>query len=241
VNCDKDTKRMDVITKQGTISGKKRARESTKTKGTTKKSRPSALTVQSIRTGGWANPTRSGELKFVDVSYGTDVTVGTAAWAAGQLLNGMANGSDASTRIGRKITMKSLLIRWYVNYAATTAGGGAIRYLVVYDKQANAQAPAITDILIADEFSAYNNLSNRDRFVTLVDHVIPALSDTGDKSQAGVIFKRINLETIFNAGSAGTIGDISSGSVYIFVCQTGGIITLAPNCVARCRIRYTDV
>lgn len=231
---------MDVEKKRRASTKRKRDDETPKST-TQKKARMSSLTMQSMRTGGWANPSRGGELKFVDVSYGTDVTVSTSAWSAGVLLNGLANGSDASTRIGRKITMKSLLIRFYATMAATSTGGSVIRYLVVYDKQANATAPAITDILLADEFSSYNNLSNRDRFVTLVDYITEPISDNGAKSTGGVIFKRINLETMFNAGSAGTIGDITSGSVYIFNCQTGGIATAAPNCVARCRIRYTDV
>lgn len=201
----------------------------------------SSLTRQAMRTGGWANPTRGGELKFVDTTFTTDPGAASSAFTAGSLLNGLANGSDASTRIGRKVTLKSLLVRWSCEIAFTSTVGCLIRTLVVYDKQANATAPAITDILLADSFHSPNNLSNRDRFVTLIDNVSTALGPTGDAAVGGVIFKRLNLETLFNSGSAGTIGDITSGSVYMFVAQSGGLATAGPNYTARVRMRYTDV
>lgn len=202
---------------------------------------PSSGTQQAMRIGGWANPSRGGELKFKDNNFTTDPPVGVNTWSAGTLLNGMATGSDASTRIGRKITIKSLLARWSFQLATTSVGGSPVRILIVYDKQANATAPAITDILLVDHFNSPNNLSNRDRFVTISDFVSEGIS-TGDKfSESGVIYKKLNLETMFNAGSAGTIGDITSGSIYMFVCQDSGITTAVADFQSYVRIRYTDV
>lgn len=195
-----------------------------------------------MRTGGWASSSRSGELKFTDVT--TAIAVGGAAAATfgtGILLNGLATGTDASSRIGRKITMKSLYVRWSSLFVAGAGGGGAIRILVVYDKQANAAAPAITDILLANDFNSPNNLSNRDRFVTLADYVTEQLSTASNLADCGVFHKTLNLETMFNAGSAGTIADITSGSIYMFIAQSGGITTTAPTLAYRSRIRYTDV
>ena len=60
-------------------------------------------------------------------------------------------------------------------------------------------------------------------------------------SVGGVIYKKLNLETMFNSGSAGTIGDITSGSVYLFVAQTGGILVANPIFNWRARVRFTDV
>jgi len=202
----------------------------------------SGTTMQAIRTGGWANPVRGGELKFVDVNSAIAVGgAGVTTFGTGILLNGLANGSDASTRIGRKVNLKSIYVRWSALFVAGAGGGGAIRILVVYDKQANATAPVITDILLANDFNSPNNLSNRDRFVTLCDYVTEQLSTASNLSDTGVIRKGLNLETMFNAGSAGTIGDITSGSVYMFIAQSGGITTTAPTMSYRSRIRYTDV
>lgn len=202
----------------------------------------SSIARQALRTGGWASPSLGGELKFTDVNTAIAVGgAGAATFGTGILLNGLANGSDASSRIGRKVNIKSLYIRWSALFVAGAGGGGAIRILVVYDKQANATAPAITDILLANDFNSPNNLSNRDRFVTLCDYVTEQLSTASNLSDTGVIQKTLNLETMFNAGSAGTIGDITSGSVYMFIAQSGGITTTAPTLAYRARIRYTDV
>ena len=115
-----------------------------------------------------------------------------------------------------------------------------MRIIVVYDKQANATAPAITDVLVADSFIGQNNLNNRDRFVILCDQISAPIGAQSDSSVGGVIYKKINLETMFNAGSAGTIGDITSGSVYLFVAQTAGIGIANPSFNWRARIRFQD-
>lgn len=196
---------------------------------------------QALRTGGWANPSSGGELKFKDTTVAAALAAGFATFSAANLLNGLANGSDASTRIGRKVNIKSVLIRHSFVMAPTSTGGSPIRILVVYDKQANAAAPAITDILLADDFNSPNNLSNRDRFVTIFDQITDLVSTGANFSVSDVLFKRVNFETMFNAGSAGTIGDITSGSIYLFIAQNGGITTATPSYTMRCRVRYTDI
>lgn len=204
--------------------------------------RQSSTNQQAMRVGGWANPTRGGELKFIDVAITTNAPFGSIAFSGtASLLNGMIPGSTASTRIGRKVTIKSLLLRYSNVLAATSTGGGQLRLLIVYDKQANATAPAITDILLADEFNSPNNLSNRDRFVTIADLITDGVAVGDNFSEAGVIYKKLNLETLFNAGVAGTVGDITTGSIHFFIAQSGGIGVAAANFDGSARIRYTDV
>lgn len=196
---------------------------------------------QAIRTGGWANPSKGGELKFCDVSVSQAVTFNAVTFGAGVLLNAIAQGTDASNRIGRKITIKSLLIRMQWKLGGTSTFGSPLRVLVVYDKQANATAPAITDVLALDEFFSCNNLANRDRFVTIFDNMMEPISVGGNAAVADVLYKRLNLETMYNSGTDALIGSISSGSIYLFVAQGGNLLTANGNFNARCRIRYTDV
>ena len=201
-----------------------------------------SITAQSVRVGGYAYPSRQGELKFLDVN--SAIAVGGAAastFGAGVLLNGLANGNDASSRIGRKVTIKSLYLRWSQLFIAGAGGAGSIRVLIVYDKQANAAAPSITDILLANDFHSPNNLSNRDRFVTICDVLTDPISTSGDQSGCGAFKKSLNLETMFNTGSAGTVADITTGSIYMFIAQSGGITTTAPTFTYRSRIRFTGV
>jgi len=195
---------------------------------------------QAIRTGGWANPSKGGELKFCDIAA-TPTIPTSAAFATPILLTAIANGTDASGRIGRKITLKSLLIRWQLSLAATSVGGSPVRVLVIYDKQANAQAPAITDVLLTDTFTSQNNLSNRDRFVTIFDQITEPVSVQNNYACANVNYKGINLETIYNAGTDAAIGSIASGSIYLFVAQTGSTTIAAPVFTFKSRLRYTDV
>jgi len=181
----------------------------------------SSTTAQAKRTGGWANPAKGAEVKFLDTSPSGTISFASSTFATGVLLNGCINGSDASTRIGRKINIKSLLIRYEGHLASTSTGGGCFRILVVYDKQANATAPAITDVLLTDHFLSANNLSNRDRFTTIFDHITDNVSANGEYLVSDVLYKRLSLETMFNAGNAGIIGDIASGSIYLFIAQAG--------------------
>jgi len=151
-----------------------------------------------------------------------------------QLLNGCIPGSQNYNRIGRKIFMRSLQIRGAVNLTDTTAGLNVVfRMVIVYDKQSNGSAPTWANIFTsqniagttASDVYAMVNLDNRDRFVILRDKLfVPgAIDNTATQTYAmgpGVIVMNeyipIKLETIYNAGTAGTIGDITSGSLYCF-------------------------
>jgi len=202
-------------------------------------SRAASTAAQAVRTGGWANPTSGAEKKFVDVAQTFAPTASAVTFTAGTLLNGVATGTDASSRIGRKAVIKSLLLR-VTAAMATGTKGGAFRILCVYDKQANATAPAITDILLADAFNSPNNLTYRDRFVTIFDNVTDPVDAGGPNELAFTLYKKLNLETLWNAGTDALIGSIASGSIYLFVAQSGSIATNAPSVTIRSRVRYTD-
>lgn len=184
-------------------------------------------------------PANSMELKNVDTTTGSIVQLGTPS-AAATLLNGLAQGTTATTRLGRRITMKSIYILWEGNMAATSVGASPLRLLIVYDKQANATAPVATDVLQTDAIFDASNLSNSHRFVTLCDEIVESVGTGGPQAWFRKIYKKINLQTEFNTGSAGTIGDIQTGSVYAFCWQSGGIITAVPTSTLKTRIRYSD-
>jgi len=203
--------------------------------------RLSAVSQQALRVGGWASPSRMGELKFKDNDLTQSTPIGVVTFSNGLLLNGLIPGSTATTRIGRKVILKSLLMRYSLRIATTSVGGSPVRMLIVYDKQANATAPTILDILEQDQFTSPNNLSNRDRFVTLCDHISDPVSQNGDQAVSGVVYKPLNLETMFNDGVAGTIGDITTGAVWFFFAQTAGIAVTGAAGQWDFRVRYADM
>lgn len=195
-----------------------------------------------LRTGGWRSPsTMNSEKKYKDVDSGIAIVASSGIWdTAGVLLNGVALGSAANERIGRKLQMKSIYIRWSANIALTSLGGSPFRILVVYDKQANATAPLIADILDQDKFNSPNNLANRDRFITLFDQMTSNMSSLNDRCVTGVLAKKINLEQMYNSGTTGVIGSITTGSIYIFCAQSGTFTTTNGALAFISRVRYLD-
>jgi len=203
----------------------------------------SSTTAQAKRTGGWANPTKGGEIKFLDNAPAGSITAGSTAFTAAVLLNGCTNGSDASTRIGRKITMKSILVRYNAALHASSTGGGNFRVLVVYDKQANAAFPTIASILEQTSGTSPMNMDNRDRFSVLIDKQIAIDQFGGNGSRVVKLFKRSALPTIFNSGTTGTVADMTTGSVYLVLLniQAGAVVTdTNPDIAFKSRIRFDD-
>ena len=152
-------------------------------------------------------------------------------------------GSDFNNRIGRKCVLKSVYLKWrcFPNYIEEPQAAiydapfkipqSMVRILLVWDTNPNGVVPTIEDILqktstnVPDPFS-FINMNNRDRFRILLDkvHQFTAIIKSDDKVATsiganqtwnGKKFKKLNLETIFNSTSAGTIGDISSGALYL--------------------------
>lgn len=199
-----------------------------------------ALRQQAVRVGGWARPATM-EAKFIDTSPAPTMTAAVSTWVATPiLLNGCIQGTESTQRLGRKITMTSLYAKINFTLASTSTGGGYARVAVVYDKQANAAAPAITDVFLSNLNTSPNNLSNRDRFLKIVDMETPIISTSGDPICSIELYRRLNLETCFNTGNAGTVADITSGSLWLFVCNNAGIATTAPGFASQFRVKFTD-
>lgn len=204
-----------------------------------------SMNMRAVRVGGFVSPSTSGEMKFTDVTLSNGTTALAArTWTTPGptfLLNGLVPDSTATGRIGRKVVMKSLFLRMFCQFAATTTGFGYLRYLVIYDRQSNATAPAVTDILLADDVLSPMNLSNKDRFKVLASGSFDPISAQANGCCKEVeIYKNLDLPVQFNAGVAGTIGDIQTGAVYILFAQSGQLATAAPQFNFRSRIRYSD-
>lgn len=96
-----------------------------------------------------------------NIDFASAATVVAAATTSVQfLLNGCAQGDTPAQRTGRRTTMTALDYRWVGHVAATTVGSSPLRMLIVYDRQPNKLAPAITDVVALDSISTMMNLSN---------------------------------------------------------------------------------
>lgn len=171
-----------------------------------------------------------------------------------------ALGSDMNNRIGRKTLIKSIYLRGYINLDAAQSGVSVPidsdaqmgRVMLVWDTQPNGAAPTITDILSTATPQSHLNINYRDRFKILMDKefVFDAFYTINTASQALALsnrnihaikkYKKVNLETIFNATNGGTIADISSGALFLV---TVGSVASGTNDITlnwTSRVRFTD-
>lgn len=198
----------------------------------------------------WAKP----ELKTFDVTLSAQEVSTTGLFSEMCL---PILGSDFNARVGRKIQMKSFYIRYHCGIKAaftlgtiTTTATQELRLIVFIDKQPNGAAPAVTDLLVAATPTSQLNMNNRDRFKVLRDvtHVFdpytlltasasPAWNRT---AECGEIYKKINLECIFNATNGGTIADVNSGALYTFWIGSVGTGNNSGSVTQTSRVRYID-
>lgn len=201
------------------------------------------------RTGGfYGSYTKRGraELKVIDVAA-TAITVTPAASLT--LLNGCSAGTDYLNRIGRKIIMKSILIRGTINPAsgASRPIGDIVRAMVFWDLQANSVAPVLGDILQSTaDVNSPMNLTNRDRFKIVQDKFIvmnPDTYTTGAPTGGNPItrnyklYKKCNQEVIFS-GTGFTVGNIQTGSLFMLVISQGTSLTTY---TLTSRVRFEDM
>lgn len=210
-----------------------------------------------------------GELKVNDISSNdtpikanasgsVSTTVDGAGAAATHniaVLNSMAQGTDFTGRVGRKIVCKSLLLD-IIQFPITTASspdGDIMRVMVFWDMQSNGAttftlANLLSDFSASPSVSATTpiNLNFRDRFKVLMDkrYYQPASnfaagSLTTGSPQPRNIKKFIRLRditTTFNDTGTGVYGDIASGALLLLVFSENG----ASFYTYTSRVRFVD-
>jgi len=205
---------------------------STKAKAQFKRPRQNQMSM-ARQIGATAGPTKP-EIKNNDQTFVlTQAAVNT--WSLVQHVNTIGQGTAVGERIGRKIVLKSLLVRW--QGPGTTQ---PTRMMVVYDHSPNGALPAITDILTVNNINGVNVLANSDRFLILKDFYPASHIPNGLATLAESFFLKFadgGLQNIWTDVIGGTIAATSTGAIYIMCCSAGGALATI-NCVSR--IRYSD-
>lgn len=188
---------------------------------------------------GYPGGAMTSEFKAIDVANATVVqdTVGSVT-----LINGCQMGSDINNRIGRQFQMRSVELHGLTFGTPATGIDQVHRVLLVYDRQANGVAPALADVLLAANYISPRNLNNRKRFKILMDHkvVINAVGESGSQSEVS-FYRKLRHPVEFNAGNAGTVADIQSGSLYLLTVGNAGAGVTAGSFNFYTRVRFTDV
>lgn len=152
------------------------------------------------------------------------------------LLNGLTLGDTKYTRDGQSIKMNSILMRWTASLNAS-ATRTTMRVIIFVDKQANAAAPTIANVL--DSVSTYSpmNLDYGSRFRIMYDRFL-TLDDVNTAFRHGKVFKKLNFHCKYDTSNNGDITDITTNSVYLLLLSNEP--TNTPSFAMDCRMRFID-
>lgn len=232
-----------------------------------KRSRARAIAIARgpapLASRGFNFPMSRAEKKYFDIAPGTPAAPSVQVNTTGSftLLNAPVPGTGYNNRIGRKIAVRSVYIRGYIAVEAALTSGSTLllnaqscRMILFIDWQPNGAAPAVTDLLVSANVADQINPNNRDRFKILADKVYKfdpyIVSTTATQSCASTNnqiynikkYKRMRLETIYNAGTAGTVADITTGALYLFFLGSNAAGANADSvAVFSTRVRYWDL
>lgn len=199
------------------------------------------LKVADTNTASLGNGESAGVLLRNSANISTTVD-SPAAQATHQIacLNTMAQGTDFTGRVGRKILPKSVLINMIFNpnFNALSSAGltyEVIRIILFWDFQSNGNTTFTLANLLLDQgatpltnTSSPVNLQFRDRFKILIDKKIVfdgcSISSggypSGGQNQSKVFKKYIklgNVSTTFNDTGSAVYGDVQSGALMMAV------------------------
>jgi len=201
--------------------------------------------------------TRAVEMKYFDKldqrSYVAQNPTSVGAGAGVVCLFTPQLGTDATSRIGRKVVVRKLFIRgrmfprrlqYHVSGDPPVAEllygysePQQCRIVILWDMQPNGTVPLYTDVFTDGQPQAQLNLNYRDRFSIVKDKVISFDAVTalpGITAQTPIlefnttisnvkIFKKFKKEVIFNGSNGGTYADIASGALWMFLVGSGAI------------------
>lgn len=183
------------------------------------------------------------ETNYIDLasaSYNGDTTGSIT------LLNTVPSGSSQSERIGKKICLKGISFRGFLNNGSS-ATFNTPAWLIVYDRRPTGALPAITDILNTVNSNSFNNFANAGRFQILArrDYTLTGIPSTANGDSSAVSVKEyVNLKrrpTTYKLLGTGAIADISEGALYAITVGHVAAGTNACTFVGGYRLTYCDI
>ncbi len=202
--------------------------------------------IYNARAGLYA-PANSRELKYHDFTK-----ILTIIASNGLVLQDSCNlvpqGTGAEQRVGRKLIIKKLQLRFHVELQPTAINTGALmRIMIVLDTQANGTAPTFAQIVQGGVWNGFNNLATKNRFLIIRDMWISFnyTAGAGDGTTNDFpahhkllrVNKRCQIPVEISGTGTPTISNIESNNLVII---TGISNTSGYKVGYRGRIRYYD-
>lgn len=233
------------------------------TLGTIKKHRGKTATIRRsargyLRKSGYYGrfSGRGGELKFFDISTGA-TTVSASGTIIDPSLNLVTQGAGEDQMIGRKITIRSINIKYLAlkpndsdGTLANCTSSDAIRIMIVQDTQCNGSAATIALLNAQANLNGQLLLENSNRFRILKEFRIPLQgavcfdSNTNVFASTQVVntgkfYKKCRIPLEFSPeATPGTrvIGEVRTNNIFVAGFSISGVSTI--QYVAR--IRFSD-
>lgn len=203
------------------------------------------------------------EIKAVDIPSFLAAFSVVATPPALYLLNPVQLGAGFYNRVGSKIELKSVHLRGNIRQTLTTTEG-SLRLIVVYDRQPNGTAPALTDILqtrsqtgaaTTTSFSEIN-LDQRDRYVMIRDKTWhapsatytagvqtngPSYPGTDEEFDINLFIPLNNLVTHYKSTTDPiSVADINTGGLYMFCIASASVVEASYTASIAVRLRFGD-
>lgn len=189
------------------------------------------------------------ERKAVDSSSTMNFDSNSAVANCMQLLNTIATGSASNQRIGKRVTLRAVMVRGRVAAQSATIYEKCV-LMLVYIKTPNQAAtlPAVNEILVSQSSNALTNRDNASKFrilrrwewIVTGNSTAPA---TGQEQHAVEEYVRLpNLPSLWtNASTAGTIGEFVEGALILLsVGINANGATTTPAFTGNQRVYFSD-
>lgn len=197
------------------------------------------------------------ELKYIDHS-----DIATAVDESGNftLINGLALGTAATARVGMRINMRSIHLKYIITAPVYNTINTAflnrtqVRVMLILDMQPNGATPALSDILedttagIGIVSSLY--MANAARFKVLYDkrHAVQAstvVSNTfvmvpTDSQIYDETYMKLSHEVHYADSNNGDITDIKTGALFLVTLSGTASVGQQPAITSYIRMRYHD-
>lgn len=179
------------------------------------------------------------ETKQVTMSPTGGITAGVAHIT---LLNGLVKGTDDDDRVGDKISMKSLAMRYsFASHTAET-NGYQIRSVLVYDRSPRGSTISWDDVFDnVSVYAAVDRKNNKGRFKIMMDQttILDAYTTNKDLAVRKKWFNLKGAPAIYARGNSGFAGDFSKGAIYFMHLSAGNTQVITH--VGAYRMLYKDM
>lgn len=159
------------------------------------------------------------------------------------IMNGLVKGTDEFERVGRKVTIKSIHLKGILQVYPATGVDQFHRIIVVRQKQTiNTPSPQVLDVLATTDIYSLRNKTKLTNYQVLYDKIFQL--NAANESGAQKIFnfyKKCNIITTYNAGNAGSYGDLEHNALYFITLGSEAPGTTGGTFKGQCQINFTDL